>query len=68
MNAPRADTAELVADEFAFLARMLHVTHSRFDRDPDRIERVRRRFMQSADADGARFERPMRVNRQRRPG
>lgn len=51
-----------------FEARMMHLTHTRFDLDPDRIERVRRRFLQSADADGARFERPMRVNRLRRIG
>lgn len=61
--------APVVFRDFAdFEARMMHVTHSRFDLDPARVARVHGRFMRSAGPDGARFERPMRVNRLRRTG
>ncbi|WP_018992839.1 class I SAM-dependent methyltransferase [Aromatoleum toluclasticum] len=59
--------APIAFRDFAdFEARMMHVTHSRFDLDPDRIERVRHRFVQSAGTGAVRFARPMRVNRLRR--
>ncbi|NMF91023.1 class I SAM-dependent methyltransferase [Aromatoleum petrolei] len=61
--------APVVFRDFAdFEARMMHVTHSQFDLDAARVDRVRRRFMRSAGPDGARFERPMRINRLRRAG
>lgn len=52
----------------AFDRLIIGVTHTRHVLTPATLAEVRRRFDAHADADGARFKMPMRVNLLRRPG
>lgn len=54
-------------DFAAFKTRMIDVTHTDHALPPDLLAEVRRRFEAHLTPDGARFERPMRVNLLRRP-